>query len=94
MGRPVLTVGQFQKWTVAAVSVLLVGAAATPAYAESVRSQQWHLDAMHAEEMWKVSKGEGITVAVIDSGVDSSLPDLKGQVLEGKDFTERPGEAH
>lgn len=93
MGRPVLTVGQFQKWTVAAVSVLLVGAAATPAYAESVRSQQWHLDAMQAEEMWKVSKGEGITVAVIDSGVDSSLPDLKGQVLEGKDFTKRAGEA-
>lgn len=47
---------------------------------------QWHLDAMQAEEMWRVSTGKGVTVAVIDSGVDATHPDLQGQILPGKDF--------
>ncbi|WP_121716250.1 type VII secretion-associated serine protease mycosin [Streptomyces sp. E5N91] len=76
----------------AGLGLLLVGVAATPAHAESVRDLQWHLDAMHAEEMWKVSTGRGITVAVIDTGVDDSLPDLKGQVLKGKDYSDQPGD--
>jgi type VII secretion-associated serine protease mycosin len=83
---------------VSAVSVslglLLVGISSTPAHAESVRAKQWHLDAMHAEEMWKVSTGRGITVAVIDSGVDDSLADLKGQVLDGKDYSKQSGDEH
>ncbi|MFF2436255.1 type VII secretion-associated serine protease mycosin [Streptomyces sp. NPDC058107] len=67
----------------AALGLLLVAVAATPAHADSVRSMQWHLDAMKAEEMWATSTGDGVTVAVIDSGVDSTNPDLAGQVLKG-----------
>ncbi|GAA2455723.1 type VII secretion-associated serine protease mycosin [Streptomyces glaucus] len=78
----------------AALGLLLVGVAATPAHAESVRARQWHLDAMQANEMWKVSTGRGVTVAVIDSGVDRSLTDLKGQVLDGKDFSNQRGNEH
>ncbi|MZD03534.1 S8 family serine peptidase [Streptomyces sp. SID5785] len=48
---------------------------------ESVRSQEWYLDAMDAEAMWKVSDGDGVKVAVIDSGVSDGTPSLKGQVL-------------
>nr|WP_275522227.1 type VII secretion-associated serine protease mycosin [Streptomyces oceani] len=48
---------------------------------------------MQAEEMWKTSQGEGITIAVIDTGVDPTLPDLQGQVLKGKDFSTHPGDA-
>ncbi|MFF9818349.1 type VII secretion-associated serine protease mycosin [Streptomyces sp. NPDC014006] len=81
--------------TVSAVlGLLLVGLGSTPAYADSVRARQWHLDAMHAEEMWKTSTGRGITVAVIDSGVEDSLADLKGQVLKGKDFSDQRGDEH
>ncbi|MDF3141215.1 MULTISPECIES: type VII secretion-associated serine protease mycosin [unclassified Streptomyces] len=68
------------------LAVLLVCTATAPSHAESIRSQQWHLTAMKAEEMWKITKGEGVTVAVIDSGVDDQNPDLRGRVLEGKDF--------
>ncbi|MFJ9581497.1 type VII secretion-associated serine protease mycosin [Streptomyces sp. NPDC101191] len=77
----------------AGLGMLLVGIASVPAHAESIRAQQWQLDIMHAEEIWQISKGEGVTVAVIDSGVDRDNPDLRGQVLEGKDFaTDRPGD--
>ncbi|AJF65436.1 type VII secretion-associated serine protease mycosin [Streptomyces vietnamensis] len=70
----------------AALGMLLVGIASVPAHAENFRSQQWHLDAMGAEEIWQLSTGKGVTVAVIDTGVDKSNPDLRGQVLEGKDL--------
>ncbi len=49
---------------------------------------------MRAEEMWKTSTGRGITVAVIDSGVDDGLADLKGQVLDGKDYSNQSGDEH
>ncbi|MEU7707255.1 type VII secretion-associated serine protease mycosin [Streptomyces nodosus] len=80
-----------------AVCVLLVGGATTQAQAaDSIRDMQWHLDAMHAEDMWRTSTGEGITVAVIDTGVDPSNVDLKGQVLDGKDLApaKRAGDEH
>ncbi|WUT35895.1 type VII secretion-associated serine protease mycosin [Streptomyces sp. NBC_00690] len=74
------------------LGLLLVVVAATPAHAETVRSQQWHLDAMRADGMWKSSKGKGIVVAVLDTGV-APLKELEGQVLPGgADFTNIPGD--
>ncbi|KOX03683.1 serine protease [Streptomyces sp. NRRL B-1140] len=43
--------------------------------------QQWYLEPMHIEQMWKTSTGKGVKVAVIDSGVNANTPSLKGQVL-------------
>ncbi|MFF2126340.1 type VII secretion-associated serine protease mycosin [Streptomyces olivochromogenes] len=78
-----------------AVGLLLVGIAATPAHAESIREREWHLTAMKAEQMWQTSTGTGITVAVIDSGVNADLPDLKGQILPGMDEApDSPGDEH
>ncbi|MFI6475105.1 type VII secretion-associated serine protease mycosin [Streptomyces sp. NPDC050516] len=63
--------------------------------ANSPREDEWFLDAMKAEEMWRTSTGKGITVAVIDTGVDPSNADLRGQVLPGKDFAQdQPGDEH
>lgn len=78
----------------AALGLLMAGIATTPAHADTVRSRQWHLDAMHADEMWKTSTGRGMTIAVIDSGVDDTVADLRGQVLKGKDFSNLPGDEH
>ncbi|MER5348738.1 type VII secretion-associated serine protease mycosin [Kitasatospora sp. NPDC002551] len=70
---------------------VVAGPAAMPAAAESIRENQWHLDAMKASEFWKISKGQGVTVAVIDSGFKFDHPDLEGQLLPGKDFSGLPG---
>ncbi|MDI5965332.1 type VII secretion-associated serine protease mycosin [Streptantibioticus silvisoli] len=62
--------------------------AAVPAYAaDSPRQDEWHINAMRLPDAWKISEGKGITVAVIDGGVDAALPDLQGQVLPGHDFS-------
>ncbi|MEV6926916.1 type VII secretion-associated serine protease mycosin [Dactylosporangium sp. NPDC051485] len=61
-----------------------------PAVADQVRGEQWQLSALDVRNAWKVSTGKGVTVAVIDSGVDASHPDLVGQVLPGIDLVE-PG---
>ncbi|MFF4267551.1 type VII secretion-associated serine protease mycosin [Streptomyces virginiae] len=74
-----------RKATSALVGLLLAGVAATPAHAETIRSQQWHLDAMKADEIWKVTTGKGITVAVIDTGL-KRIPELQGQVVPGAVF--------
>ncbi|MGX1133567.1 subtilisin family serine protease [Streptomyces glaucescens] len=63
--------------TLAAVGVGLAPNAA----AADAKSLQWYLDPMKTEQMWKVSTGEGVKVAVIDSGVNANTPSLKGQVL-------------
>ncbi|WP_240044676.1 S8 family serine peptidase [Streptomyces alboflavus] len=47
---------------------------------------------MGAEELWDVSTGEGVKIAVVDTGV-TETPSLKGRVLAGKDVTGLKGGA-
>ncbi|MEV4233175.1 type VII secretion-associated serine protease mycosin [Streptomyces bobili] len=72
------------------LSCLLAAAVAlvppSTAYADGIRAKQWALEALHTEEAWGTTRGKGMTVAVLDTGVESDHPDLDGNVLTGKDM--------
>ncbi|MEZ0076734.1 S8 family serine peptidase [Planotetraspora sp. GP83] len=84
----------------ALASALLAGPApAGPALAEP-GGERWALDAVNAEKAWKVTRGEGVTVAVLGAArPDGGIPELKDKVLYGPDMTGRvfgglvPGDA-
>ena len=74
----------------AAFAVLLVvlglpapaGAAPGPAAAP-----EWWFDSWGVPALWASgADGHGITIAVIDTGVQANLPELRGKVLPGADF--------
>ncbi|SHN01198.1 type VII secretion-associated serine protease mycosin [Streptomyces yunnanensis] len=70
----------------AVVAGALLFGTAPVASADQIRDGQWFLRSFKADEIWKISTGKGVTVAVIDTGVQSQHPDLKGNILPGKSF--------
>ena len=76
----------------AVVALFGVAVPSGPAAADTIRDQQWQLSFLHAPAAWKYATGRGVTVAVIDSGVDATHPDLVGQVLPGIDFVDSSGD--
>lgn len=54
---------------------------------DPLRSQQWGLDQVRAEAAWTATRGAGVTVAVVDSGVDLTHPDLQANLVPGATFT-------
>ncbi|MFF5206865.1 S8 family serine peptidase [Streptosporangium sp. NPDC000396] len=58
-----------------------------PVGAADVRDEQrWVLETMNVEQAWKVTRGAGVTVALVDSGVDGDVAELRGKVVYGPDM--------
>jgi len=49
------------------------------------QTKDWSLDFLKIPEVWKMAKGTGVKVCILDTGVDLTHPDLK--VADVKDFS-------
>lgn len=47
----------------------------------------WGVSLVQAPQIWSLTKGEGIKVAVLDTGVDPKHPDLAPNIVKGINFT-------
>lgn len=72
----------------AVLTGVVILAVAPAASADQTSRDQWALETLQADSVWKISEGKGVTVAVIDTGVNSRHVDLEGNVLQGKDFVD------
>jgi type VII secretion-associated serine protease mycosin len=71
-----------------AVLPALPAGAAPAAVADGISDkQQWVLNMLDVDPAWSVTRGGGVTVAVIDSGVNPHVSDLTGSVTTGPDYT-------
>lgn len=71
----------------AALAVGSVVVDAQPARADQVRDLEYWLSEYGFAEAWNTTRGAGVKVAVIDTGVDASVADLAGAVVGGTDVS-------
>ncbi len=84
-----------RRWrTLAGVLAALLAApgvavgSASAAQADAVHQQElWVLNAIDVAGAWQHTHGSGVTVALIDSGVNGQVSDLSGSVMTGRDFS-------
>ena len=72
---------------VVAASVLLLGATATPPPipddpADPTRASEYWLDGARIREAWQTTRGDGVTIAVIDTGI-GKVPQTFGDAVVG-----------
>lgn len=51
----------------------------------------WGLQQLDPKAVWPLTQGAGVTVAVVDTGVDAGSPQLAGRVLAGSDVVNPNG---
>jgi serine protease len=54
--------------------------------------EQWNLDLVGAPDAWPTTTGEGVVIAIVDSGVDSRHPDLRDHLAGSIDCVGADGD--
>ncbi|MEU8345946.1 type VII secretion-associated serine protease mycosin [Actinomadura meyerae] len=49
--------------------------------ASAIKVEPWPQRRLDFEEAWRITRGRGVTVAVVDSGINARHPQLKGKVV-------------
>jgi hypothetical protein len=62
-----------------------------PALQSKADAEPWAQLRLAPQQAWTRSRGDGVTVAVVDSGVDASVPQLAGRVAVGADVVTGSG---
>ena len=71
----------------ALTALAVIPAAAAPAKGDPLRTAQYGISQVRAEQAWSTSTGAGVVIAVVDTGVDLAHPDLAGKLVRGATFT-------
>lgn len=66
---------------------LLTLSVSTSAAADPIRDRQYWLNDFGFTKAWNLTKGEGVKIAVIDTGIDAAHPSLAGVVVGGIDVS-------
>ncbi len=69
----------------------------TPSVAQLSETVSWADDMLGSEAAWKLSQGDGVVVAMLDTGCFVAHPDLRDAILDARDFTRSrfgPGDVH
>lgn len=69
-----------------AVGVAPATSSDSPGAPDPLRVNQWALDAARLPAAWEHSTGSGQVIAVVDTGVDPTHPDLAGKLVGGYDL--------
>jgi hypothetical protein len=78
--------GSARRMTAALAAVIFAfGLSAAPALAAA--KGQWSFTTLNVAKAWAVTRGAGVTVAVLDSGVVATVGDLGGRLLPGVDLS-------
>ena len=64
-----------------------LAASARPAALQPLAGEWWFSSWDIQTRVWPVTRGRGVTVALLDSGVQARVPDLRGAVVAGGDTT-------
>src|SRR4051794_3341647 len=80
LARPVVAA------TAALAALAFAASPVQAATSDPLANAQWGPAQIHAEQAWASSTGAGAVIAVVDTGVDLSHPDLAGQLVGGATF--------